>query len=276
MKFEELLKIKKFYWVIFRTTNICNLHCEACNTLDNLPIASNSPYTERRKKWRISLDDVRLFCKVFDGIGDDYENYHRLTGGEFTTLPISYMRKIIDIFYQNQRKMSLITNGYNLLSLGRRYLRKIDHFVLDDHGINHKHIKKCQRYLESWHDGKIKYVKRTYHWNCIQAKNHPYNIGQCLGECHIPQAPALLRGIIYPCPALKYIEMMDKNTKTTEALIQAGWTLNNPDVIDVMRNWRNSIPKYVWNQCLYNCWHPLIRAGTRHKITLKPHDVIHP
>lgn len=274
MRFEELLGVEKYSWFIFRCTNRCNLSCELCQTLDNQPIGSDSPYRNRRAPWEVSVEDLEKFCEVFEGIGDNGDNLHRITGGEPTTLPTDKLEEIIDVFHSHNRSLSLITNGYNIMGLDKAYINKIDLLVLDNHGINQSHINDCARFLKGFYKGKLKRVKVLYHYDCTKAKNDPRNIGKCSGGCSIPKAPALFEKVIYPCPAFEFIEELDGHTKITDSLKEAGWTLDNPEILETMRNWRNSIPQYALDQCMYNCWYPNIGLGGKHRITLKPNDII--
>jgi hypothetical protein len=184
------------------------------------------------------------------------------------------MKEIIDVLASYHRSISLITNGYNLFGLPKAYLNKISYLVLDDHGPNKAHIVDCKNYLKPFYKGEVKRVGRYYHRNCMEAKRHPKNVGICTASCRVPQALSLLRDTIYPCPAMEFIEMMDKHTKITDSLKEAGWTLRNPDIHTVLRNWRDTIPFYVWDQCRNNCWYPHIEYGREARITLKPNDVI--
>lgn len=268
-QFGRLLRVDKFFWFVFAMNNYCNLHCEHCGSFDNIPIRPDSPYPHRREKWDLEPDTVQLFCERFDGIG--YNDYHRLTGGEPTVMPVDEFAKIIEIFRSNNRPTWMITNGYNLMGIDKEVLNKISVISLDDHGINYAHLLRCVRFLKGFYDGKITRVPVRHHYDFYYAMKHPDNIGPCVDFMKVP---SLVKGVIYPCCAFANIEKHDKNTKITEALIESGWTLCNENIVYTMKHWRDTIPDYVHDQCRNNCWRPNFRLGEKVEITLKPNDVV--
>jgi hypothetical protein len=229
-----------------------------------------SPHPYRREKWETPPTDIGQFCKVFKGYGE--VNIHRLTGSEVTMTPIPKLRKIINIFRKHGRKLSLITNGYNLLGLGKEHINKVGGIILDDHGINRKHVERCVKYLRQFYGGDVKVLRQYVHWDLDAAMNHPSNKGK---DCRsMMRSPMLVKSIVYPCCNMYPIEQIRRDPQITHELVDAGWTLNSPSLVKTLRNWRKTLPSYIRKQCLYNCWRPNMKVGRSMDITLKPHDVI--
>ena len=270
MNFKELFKTRPFLYFIFPLTNQCNLHCEWCSTLNHIPISPTSPHPYRRQPWEASIKDIELFCKRFKGYGES--NVHRLTGSEATMVSIGKLKAVIDTFERYNRKTTMITNGYNLLGIGEEHINKLQEITLDDHGINHKHIERCAKYLHGFYMGNVKVLRHSVHWNLEDAMKHPSNKGR---DCRsMMKTPMLVKDIIYPCCNMFPIEQIRKDPRITKELVDANWTLGNASIVETLRNWRETLPPYIISQCLNNCWRPNMKVGRYKKITLKPHDVI--
>lgn len=267
-------EIEKFGRFVFRFNNYCNLHCEHCSTLDDIPIRPDSPYPDRRKKWEMPLSTIERFCKRFEGIAEK-TTHIRLFGGEFTALPIKKMEAIIETFHSYDRRMWLLTNGFNLLGLDKTHLNMMHNITLDDHGINHDHILNCMKHLKRVYKGKAHVIRMLYHWNLETAIKHELNYGKtCRPLSELVKGPTFYRGVIYQCCNGPSVEAFQKNIKMNVELRRAGWTLDNPDVLETLNNWKNTLPQYVLDQCRYSCWRPHFKVGEKKRITLKKNDVI--
>ena len=187
-------------------------------------------------------------------------------------VPVDKLRAIIDVFTEYNRKLWMITNGYNLLKVSEEYLNKFQGITLDDHGINQKHVEKCVNYLNGFYRGTVKVLHHHVHWDLEEAMRHPSNRGKTCRSTM--RDPMVARSVIYPCCNILNIERTRKDPRITRELVDAGWTLNNPSVVNALRNWRTTLPPYIKEQCLYNCWRPNLKVGRQTKITLKPYDVI--
>jgi len=271
MNFTELFRVKPdFTCFIFPVVNYCNLHCEWCSTLSHIPIRKDSPYPTRRSKWEASTKKIRLFCECFKSHGED--DIHRLTGAEPTCMPVKKLEAIIDVFKSYDRRLWMITNGYNLMGLSREYINKFSGLTLDDHGINHDHINACRKYLDRFYKGYVEVIVEEKHWNLVEAMRHPSNKGK---HCQaMMRTPAVVDSIIYPCGNLFNIGQINRDIRIREELLKAGWTLENPKIIQKLRNWKQTIPRYVLDQCLNSSWRPNWKVGESVNITLKPNDVI--
>jgi hypothetical protein len=225
----------------------------------------------RRQPWEISIEEAELFCKRFKGYYED--SMHKFLGGEPTAIPPEKFYKLIDIFVDHGRKIKLLSNGFNLLGLKKSYLTKFSSIELNDHGINHDHITDCFRYLKTFYKGEL--------YSRIQNKH--YNLGEVRKHCvpgvpceSIMNPPVLCRGVMYPCCVHPSGELWNNDWETREALIEAGWGLDNPDVADVLVNWRDNLPLKIYGECNDNCW-VLRRVNVnvdKVPITLKHNDVI--
>lgn len=248
----KFLKIKKFLRFILDTNNYCNLHCEWC-------IVNRGP------EFNLSPDDAELVCRQFKGIGE--RNEHRLVGGETTCMPLDIVREIIEIFKAYDRNLSILTNGYNILGLEDNYLKKLNMVILDDHGINHNYLLKCRRHIQ-----KLTIVK-------VRNKQVHYNIAQGIktsqGGCRSwISSLTLSQGVIYPCCNLPALARYHEDAKIAEDLVRAGWYLRNPELLNVLADWRRSISPYVQWVCQNRCWQPNLLKCDCYPITLKPNDVI--
>lgn len=254
------------------TNNYCNLHCEWCSFLCHIPMRKDSEWVGRREKWDMPASEAELFCERFKGYYE--ESTHKIMGGETTAMPPEKLYAIIDVFHNNNRRLKLLTNGFNIFGLDKNYLKKFYFIEMNDHGINHKHIMDCHKYLKTFYSGETK-IRTVY--------NH-YDLGATRLTCFegspcdesIMRPPMLCRGVIYPCCIHPGTELWNNNWKMSEALKAAGWSLENPDVCKVTENWRETIPAYVMDQCMHNCWIPrrCRQMGRSVRISLKPNDVI--
>lgn len=248
---------------MFRVNNYCNLHCELCSAF---------PDGQIEPKWELPLNDVKLFCERLGEFGRT--GRHVLTGGEPTALPIEHFEGIIEILKNNDRNVGVLTNGYNLMGVSKRCLQKIDEILFDDHGINADHVHDCIEYLKTFYKGNIRKKTRRYHWDFEKQRQHPSNKGK---RCNYLITTMLLykNGVLYPCCTLSAIGGYNRNTIISEELTKAGWNLCNPDLVEVIKDYRKTIPKYVSDQCLNHCWHPnCTERRNKVKITLKQNDVI--
>ena len=263
--------IRKFYFFV---NNYCNLNCELCCELCNIPFNKDSSWIERRRKWDVSLDEVRLFCERFKGMSN--HKMVTLMGGEPTALPLTKLHAIINIMDDYHRKIELFTNGYNLFAIDKTHLNKCFKVTLVDHGINHAHIMRCKEYLKTFYEGNVRHKRVLYHYDLDTIRKLPINKGKrCQTTIMKSKVEiALQKGVVYPCFAMTSFEKLNNTTKLSEELINAGWFLKNPSLIETIRDFKHTLPDYVMDQCLNNCPCPNDSALPGEKITLKPHDVI--
>lgn len=269
MNFQTLFGAPTFQYFILVLINRCNLHCEQCITMCNRPLNPNSPHEILREYYEIPVSDVERFCQLFEGHGEG--NYVRITGGEPTFLAEDKFTEIIEVLKKHGRRIWMITNGYGMLNLPDRVLKSIDRYTLDDHGINHEHMLKVAKRLKKLDVTNIRHLETRIHYDCITACDNPKNRGKCKA---IMQSPTIYKGTVYPCCRIPFIEIFRKEEETTRQLRKAGWTLDNGNLVETMKNWRNTIPKNPWTLCQEHCWKPHFTKYNPTPITLKPHDVI--
>lgn len=268
---DKLLGIQPFLHFVIKTNNYCNLHCEHCTNNCDIPLNHSNDNIFRREKQEIEIEDLILFCERFKGIGES--EYHCLTGAEITMMPTSKVEEIIKILSNYGRIIEMATVGFNLMGLSQSHLSKISQITFCDHGINHDYIENCKNYLQSFYTGKVTTILQPYHWDLTAAINHPINKGK---RCNLwLRDLSFTNSIIYPCCNLPFIMLRNNNTRIKEELFKAGWTIHNPKLINTLRNWKKTLPKYVIDQCENNCWRPNMDVGQgKTTITLKRSDVI--
>jgi len=190
-------------------------------------------------------------------------------------MSLDKLEEIIETFYSYGRKrISLLTNGYNIMGMEPKWLNKIEVINLDDHGINHEHIIKCYEYLKKAYKGKVQILEVLKHWNWDEARKHPRNI--LIKPCKaMMRSPSPYRGVIYPCCMSMHTDGMRKDMKGINALRSVGWTFHNPNVAETLRNWRTTLPKYILEKCLADCPRPYDDICRGKLITLKDNDVIY-
>jgi hypothetical protein len=219
----------------------------------------------------MSADDAELFCERFKG--HYTESTHKILGGEPTATPPDIFYEVVDVFYNDNRKLKMLTNGFNILGLDPAYLNKFECIEFDDHGINHRHVLDCIRHLKTFYTGKIEKRSVPAHYN-LEATRKTCIPGDWCWSIMAP--PILFQNVIYPCCIHPGMELLNNNQEMKTSLIDAGWSLDNPDVCTVMENWEQTIPDYVKDQCSHHCWIPrrCSKTGESKIITLKPNDVI--
>ena len=236
--------------------NYCNLHCEYCSA------SFGSPFT-------IRPSDVQLFCEQLKGIGERDE--HRLTGGEPTSIPRDVFTEVVNIFSSYGRRLSLLTNGYDILNLDAATIKKFDKIILDDHGINHEHIVKCRRVLKPLIDVRVWHMPR--HFNIKDALTFKHE--RC--EQWISTI-TFSNGVIYPCCNIATSSRYHGFIEFTEKiLVENGWGVANSNMCDVILQWRFSIHEFIKQVCKHFC---VLFCGLDQlscesiEITRKPNDVI--
>lgn len=270
VSFSEQFGVNDFIHFIIKTNNYCNIHCEHCNNLCDVPLRYDNENIWRREKWELPLSDLELFCKRFEGVGES--DHHQLTGGETTFMPIYKVENYIDLLNHYGRKISLETNGYNLLSISKKYLNMIDLIILDNHGINEKLINECKLFLGRHFKGIVQNINVKYHYDLTIIREEERNKEKV---CNLWMRDiSMLDKVIYPCCVMPYLQVFDNNTKIKDLLIRNGWTIENPGVAEAMKNWEYTVPKYLIDQCYYHCFRPDFRSEKKVYITKKDIDIV--
>ena len=48
-----------------------------------------------------------------------------------------------------------------------------------------------------------------------------------------------------------------------DSLYNAGWCIDNNDLVDTMKNHEHTIPQIVVDECLNNCWNPYFATAKK-------------
>ena len=129
-------------------------------------------------------------------------------------MPLSKLYGIIDVFTKHNRKLKLLTNGFNILGMSPSYLNKFQCIELNNHGINEEHIMLCERHLGQVYDGEIVMRTQKRHYNLEEAQKHCIPGDPCVS---LLNPPVLYRGIMYPCCIHPGVELWNRNTKMAGA-----------------------------------------------------------
>ena len=169
--------------------------------------------------------------------------------------------------------MKLRTTGWNLIEVGEKHINKISKGIfLADHGPNKECVDECLRWLGTFYKGRVKAERYYIHLNLREIAGHPANKGK---RCLWMETPFLLEDIIYPCHNMPWLMLMENTTRIKDELKKAGWTIYNKDIVKVIKEWRITMPTYVDNKCLNDCFMPLHhKLGKWVPITKKKNDSI--
>lgn len=270
MSFGKLLHTR-FQFFEFQVTNHCNLHCEHCSTLCDQPLHRDSPYLWRRSLSRMQPELLQAFCDRFQGVG--HNDYHRLIGGEPTAMRLDHLRELIDILYQAGRLVSLRTNGFGVRLLGERHIRRCARIILDDHGINSEVVDETVEWLEKFYTADLSLRKIHCHYDLRKAaavrRGRPRPCSFWLTSVTLHWT-----GVVHPCCVTPWLQAYNNDTRMDDELRAAGWSIDNPDLVATMRNWHNTMPAYVREQCQEHCWMLDLKRAPAARISLKPNDVL--
>lgn len=272
--FEEFFGISEKVTFRIIVTNACNLHCTFCDVGCDQPIKKSSSHIFRQTAFNMDEKSAEDFCQSFIGIGET--NLHVIQGGEATMLPIKRLSKIIDIFSDYGRKIGLKTTGYNLNQLPVDSLNKLSHITLTDHGTNEVAINVSKKYLELHYKGKWGIDVVTEHRNTQEIMKHNLGtINQGLSCEQIMSTMTFISPVLYPCCNSWAIMHNLNEDKLRQALILAGWTIDNPNLLQTIRNWRQTLPSmFLKSICAKSCYKTYSNNVESVKIQPHPKDKI--
>ncbi len=250
----ELLRMPFGEW-LFRVSNYCNLRCEFCSVMAHIPIRKDSPWVHRRERRELEPAHLELFCERFDGIGE--EVLHHFGSAEPTMIDPENMKELVEILYSHNRtNLRLSTNGYNVLGIDKDTLKKFDVIVINHHNINLQHRDDCVRYLKPFYEGVLRPSGQVVHWDLEKARQRKKGGTPCSCFMTTPSFGCEQEPVIHPCHNSRNLMQMNNDTRMSEELTIAGFTLNNHNIVDIMKNWRTTMPQYMLDQCANNCWFP--------------------
>jgi len=214
----------------------CNLNCYSCAAM-----GMNPPRDET------TLEEIRVYLTNIEGYKPGAT--FMLTGGEPTALDHGKLEKICDLVHEHGYTTALLTNGFKLIPT-----KWIDYIMLDRHGINEESIAKWEAHLK--HENRETYEFREKQWHM----DIPYAMKDNLTEgarCGAWMTSITLwKDIVYPCCNLMCVAWWnnDLDQKLASDLRYAGWEVHNPDLVDTIRNWRETLPGEAYRLCMTQCW----------------------
>lgn len=220
------------YLSLFLTTR-CNLECFSCAALGMNPVRMDT-----------RTDDV--FDFIHNLRGYRMGSTVMLTGGEPTLLNKDKLKKICDILHNYRYKVSMLTNG--AVQVPPEWF---DFIFLDRHGVNDVEIDGWIELLEN-SDTPYDVHQKQEHQDIRYAMDDNITKG---ARCANWLKPLTLWGnTVYPCCNLMCVQWWNNDNVVQPALIKAGWTSSNPDLVDTVLNWRETMPPEVFKLCQLGCW----------------------
>jgi len=214
----------------------CNLSCHSC-----VVMGMNPPRDET------TLEEIKAYLANMEGY--DPDAVFRITGGEPTAMDHGKLENIAKLVRDSGYRVSLLTNGFKLVPP-----EWFDYIVLDKHGINDEDIEKWLVHLKS--ENYDKYEVRDAYWHT----DIPYSMKDNISEgarCGAwMNSLTLWKDIVYPCCALMCVAWWngDIDQKLASDLRYAGWEVYNPDLVDTIRNWRETLPGEAYRVCVTQCY----------------------
>lgn len=271
MTYPEFFGRPRFALCHLQVTNVCNLHCEHCGAGCEEPIRPESPRKLRRKARQMPLEILESFCERFKGIGE--QDRHNFTGGEPTVVRPELLQQYMDVLHRYHRRMTIRTNGYGLRRLPEEYVKRFSEIWLDNHGTNARVIRETDTWLGTFYGGEIKHCTITGHINIRKAMQ--MDAGRTIWCKQWLKYLALTpEGVIHPCCGTTVIQAMLDDDRMDRELAKAGWSLENPNVVQTLLKWRKTVPSYVLHQCFTNCYYPVLFKAQTTPITSKSEDVL--
>lgn len=232
---------------IINMSNYCNLKCFSCSSLCDKPF--NNPY---RDKPRIqSLENIENFARAIEGW--EKERYVRLSGGEPMMCGADHLHKTADILHKYGRFVSLLTNCYRFEDVDPF---RFDQVILDDHTpINKELLEKGVKRMERFRYDTWEVWDSTRHRDLeLQRQGRKGDLSKGLRCLAWMDTIALWRDVVYPCCNMYYLEGWTRSDRISRALRKAGWTVENPELLNTLINWRETIPGEAIKTCLLSCW----------------------
>lgn len=215
-------------------TDICSGHCFSCSTL-----SCETGYV-------MDPRELDVFLKNIEGYLPDKPV--RLTGGEPTSVG-NDLDTYSNIVLSHSRRLEILTNGDKLLSVDPKIF---DRIILDEHIANRGHIDDLRRHLRELNHPDF----------IVYPMHHHQDLRTLIGKGVTPgphcrawmDTLTLMRGVLYPCCILPVLEKWDPSLTVTEDLRASGYTYDNPELPELIENWRDHIPDSVLRCCLLTCW----------------------
>lgn len=213
----------------------CNLNCYSCACM-----GMNPPKDET------TIEELQAFLVNIKGYRQDPT--FLLTGGEPTAIDHGKLEKICDLIHGMGYKTALLTNGYKLIPT-----KWIDYIVLDKHGINDEDIAKWETHLAQEDRDSYEFREKQWHMDIPYAMKDNISKGV---RCGTWMSITLWKDVVYPCCNIMAVAWWngDMDQKLASSLKDAGWNAYNPDLVETIKNWRDTLPGEVYRSCMTQCW----------------------
>lgn len=270
--FRQLFGISHDVTVRINATNVCNIHCTHCDNDAHLPFSKDSELIYRKKPLVASEADIEAFCELLAGVGEN--DPHLLTGGEITALPVATIVAYIDVLRRHGRKVGMRTNGYNVCGIPPEKLQLLDRIHLNAHGVNQEAIDASRTYLAQHFHGKLILEETLEHRDLRSIVRHGQGtIEQALACDHLLSTLTFLPPVVLPCCNTWALMNSLNSDSMMAALIEAGWTIHNPDLVTTLRNWRTTLPKeFLQTFCADSCYKTTTDNFPSYPIQAHPRD----
>lgn len=209
----------------------CNLNCYSCAALGMNP-----------KPDETSIEDIELFLIQMNNLLPG--STVMITGGEPTMSP--QLEQVTQLIRENGFKSAMLTNCFKFVPLDW-----FDFIILDYHGINEGEFELWREALTNsgrWWDLRMKHMHQDIPY---AMENNITKGARCLNWL---TNYTLWKDIIYPCCNMMCVEWWNETDEATLALREAGWTVHNPDLVETIKNWRETLPAEVYRLCTLKCW----------------------
>lgn len=226
----------------------CNLNCYSCAA-----IGMDPPPDET------TIEELQAFLNNIEGYQPG--TTFMITGGEPTMLPYGKLEKTCSLIHEYGYKTALLTNGYKLIPLDW-----IDYIILDKHGINDEDIAKWMKYLRQADRDIFDVREKQWHMDIPYAMENNVTEGARCGNWI--NSTTLWKDVVYPCCNLMCVAWWndDIDQKLASSLREAGWHVYNPDLVETILNWRETLPGEAYRLCMTQCWRASSKTRWR-KIT---------
>jgi len=214
----------------------CNLKCYSCAAL-----GMNPPRDET------TIDELTAFLKNIEGYKPG--TTFMLTGGEPTAMDHGKLETICNLIHKKGYKTALLTNGFKLIPT-----EWIDIIILDKHGINDDEIAKWENHLKDEQYDTYEFREKQWHMDIPYSLKDNITEGARCGNW-ITSA-TLWKDIVYPCCNMMCAAWWDNDIDQdlAQKLREAGWNVYNPDLVNTILNWRETLPGEAYRVCQLKCW----------------------
>jgi len=214
----------------------CNLECFSCGALGMKPPPDET-----------TLEEVEAYLTNIEGYNPGIT--FMLTGGEPTAVDHDKLRKICELVHERGYTTALLTNGFKLIPV-----KWIDYIMLDKHGINDADIAKWEDHLKNEKRDIYEYREKRWHMDIPYAMKDNITEGARCGSWMT--SLTLWKDVVYPCCNLMCVAWWngDIDQDLAGSLRDAGWSAFNPDLVDTIMNWRETLPGEAYKLCSTKCW----------------------